>query len=288
MRPTPLALFAAVAALTACTPSRELEDVEGWYDSGTYAPVEEALAFTTEPYGLPAAGAPGLADVLAPALSFPSGFGTRIGASEAGGDGCGWTVDDALPVEITGVVTVLPRYYFKSDGCGRDDEKFYGSYFIEDDTGGIFVLRDTKVAWFDAGDTVTLRVRGTRVSYDQPMIYVHDVIAVDRTARPVRYVERQGPLGASDLNEVRRVTGTVVSEPDTFGEFSIRPDGGPGTCEAAGDSGCAVASLDSELNRRGVTFAPGDRVSVTGPVLFSYDVYKIILLRLGQIQRFED
>lgn len=285
MRPTSLAL---ATLLTACAPERELEDVASWFDDGTAEPVVEPLAFTDEPYGLPAGDNPGMAELLAPALEFPRGFGTRVGSSETGGAACGWTIDDALPVEITGVVTVLPRYYFKSNGCTNDDEKFYGSYFIEDDTGGMFVLGDTKVAWFDAGDTVTLRVRGTRVSFDQPMIYIHDVVSVDRTARPVRYEVSEGGLGEADLNQVRRITGTVVTEPDTFGEFSLLPDGSDGPCEEAGDRGCAVASIDSELNRRGVTFTPGERVTVTGPVLYSYSVYKIILMRLGQIERHTD
>jgi hypothetical protein len=54
------------------------------------------------------------------------------------------------------------------------------------------------------------------------MIYVHDVVEVDRTARPISYEVRQAPFGAGDVGQVRRITGTVASLPDTFGEFYLQ------------------------------------------------------------------
>jgi hypothetical protein len=272
-------------ALSACA-QLEPEDPSGWFDEGDPYEVAEPVLFTDEPYGLPAGGAPGIADQLEGAFSFPRGFGTRIAAADQTTTTCSnWIYDEELPVDITGVVTILPKYYFKSDGCTSDDEKFYGSYFLEDDTGGVFVLGDTRISRFDAGDTVTIRVRGARRSFDQDMIYVHDVLEVDRTARPISYEVRQAPFGAGDVGQVRRITGTVASLPDTFGEFYLQPDDAAGTCNAATGSGCAVISLDVELNRRGVAFAPGERVMFTGPILYAYSTYKLIVMRLGQLER---
>lgn len=272
--------------LAACSERDDFDVPDGWFDVGDNYDVQEPLAFTEEPYGFPEAGDGGIAERLSPAFTFPRDFGTRIATGDApvGATCNGWTFDDTLPVEVTGVVTLLPRYYFKTDGCDADDEKYYGSYFIEDDTGGMFVLGDSKVAHFDMGDTVTIRVRGVRRSFGQNMVYVHEVLAADRTARPIRYVERSAPLGDDDINHVRRITGTVVTAPDTFGEFFVQPDGSPVTCQASG-ADCAAVAIDSELNRRGITVAPGDRITVTGPVLFSYDIYKILVMRVGQLER---
>lgn len=274
-------------SLVACT-GRAPEDPDDWFDPGEVYDVTEPVTFTDEPYGLPEGGDPGIAELLGPALTFARGFGTRIAASDLTDDAAacsGWEYDDSLPVEVTGVVTILPKYYFKSNGCGNDDEKFYGSYFIEDDTGGMFVLADSRVAKFDQGDIVTIGVRGTRRSFGQDMVYVHDVLDVQRVGVPVRYVVKQAPFGDPDINEVRRVTGTVVTDPDTFGEFRVDPDDNPSTCNPGTGIGCAVVGLDIELNRRGITFAVGERVTFTGPILYSYNTYKLIVMRLGQIER---
>ncbi len=276
----------ALAALVGCADVRTAEDPSSWYDSGLDISVEEAMAFTDAPYGLPADGAPSMASQLEAPLTFPRGFGTRIDAATTPPADCGWETSDTLPVEITGVVTVLPKIYFKTDGCGRDDEKYYASYFIEDDTRGVFVLADAKGVSFDAGDTVTLSVRSVRRSYDLDMVYKADVLAVDRTARPIHYRELSAPPGLDDIGQTVRVTGTVVSDPDTFGEFSLAIDGGP-ACDGPGGAGCAIGGLDVELTRRGITVTPGERVTLTGPVLYSYSTFKILALRKPQLLRLD-
>ena len=43
-------------------------------------------------------------------------------------------------------------------------------------------------------------------------------------------------------------------------------------------------SLDQELSRRGIEFPVGTRIRATGPVLFSFDEYTIIVMRVGQIE----
>ena len=66
---------------------------------------------------------------------------------------------ESLPMTVEGIVTTYPRYFQKKLVCG-EDERFYGSYFLQDSTGGILVLRDSRIANFTFGDRVRLKVRG--------------------------------------------------------------------------------------------------------------------------------
>lgn len=284
----PFAPFVVLTLTAACGTSSDPEAWEDWYDPGVVYDVEEPVAFTSEPYGLPANDASGIADLLDAGFNFPRDFGTNLAAAEvpdAGLSCSDWYASDDLPFEITGVVTVHPRFYFKTNGCGTDDEKYYGSYFLEDDTGGVFVLGDSKVAHFDMGDTVTIRVRGTRRSFGLNMVYVHDVLDVQRTQRPIAYEVKQAPFGDADIGEVRRVTGTIARSADNFGEVLLAPDGNPTPCTETSTAGCALIAVDVELQRRGISFTPGERVTVTGPVLYSYSAYSLVLSRVGQIER---
>ena len=95
-----------------------------------------------------------------------------------------------LPFEVEGIVTLHPRWYFKTHGCDDGDEKFYGSFFIQDGTSGIFVLGDSKVAHFDMGARVKMKVRGVRTIYDLNVVYAHDITeVVDYGPVPVYYDE---------------------------------------------------------------------------------------------------
>jgi hypothetical protein len=276
--------------LVACSASSGPEDWQDWYDPGAAYEVEEPVEFTDADYGLPVDDAPGIGDLLEDAFSFPRGYGTNLAAEEFPEDGMAcadWYASDDLPFEITGVVTVHPRFYFKTNGCGQDDEKYYGSYFLEDDTGGVFVLGDSKVAHFDMGDTVTLRVRGTRRSFGLDMIYVHEVVEVQRTHRAISYEVADAPFGADDMGEVRRITGTIVRGADNFGEVLLAPDGHNTPCTEANLAGCALLGLDVELSRRGISFEVGERVTATGPILYSYSAYSLVLSRVGQIERLQ-
>jgi hypothetical protein len=267
-----------VLAGTACTAARGPEDPAGWYDSGVEYGVQEPVAFTSDPYdldggigALDAAVLPVTSDDLlyAPDEALPSGSGCPLAlATEPAAEA--WTV--------TGVVTVHPRFYFKTSGCSYDsDEKYSGSYFIEDDTGGFFVLGDSKVAHFDVGDTVEMKVRAVRTNFDLDMVYAHDIVSVERTARAVRYREATDALGADDVARVVRVEGVVTREKDTFGEVLVESDDG---IEYS-------VGLDVELNRRGVDLPLGTRLRATGPVLLSYDIYSIVIMRIGQLEILE-
>ncbi|MCB9795871.1 MAG: hypothetical protein H6741_24505 [Alphaproteobacteria bacterium] len=261
-------------SLLACTPLNEApEDWTAWFDTGVNVDVEEHIDFVEgDCYGFPAEGDDGLADFID--RHYPAD-GTLFGEESQIPAGCDFGVDPELPEEIEAVVTLHPRYYFKTSGCSvLSDEKYYGSYFIADDSGGLFVLGDSKVAHFDVGDRVRMRVRGVRTLFGLNLIYAHDILEVDRQGGPVCFERAEGSLDDSDVGEVRRVEGEVVSEADTFGEFSVRDDAGI----------THVIGLDAELNRRGLRFEPGTRLRATGPVLLSYDTYKIVIMNIGQLE----
>lgn len=278
-------------ALAACSAPRGAEDPTDWYDVGSPYDPEEPVAFTTEPYGLPAAGAPGIAALLYPL--FPTPFGNVVAASAVpDGAPCGgWPTTASLPVEVTGVVTILPQFYVKSSGC-TGDEKFYTSYFIEDDSGGVMVLGNSRAASFDAGDVVTLRVDSLQTSYDNRMIYGHEILDVQRVGRPIHYEVKQAPFEVGDIGRVKRVTGTVVQSPDGFGTFYLHPDGQAAPCvppatEDEEPAGCAVLTLSTELNRRPIEIDVGERLVATGPIAQSFG-NKLIITRLGQLERLDD
>lgn len=252
-----------------------------WYEEGTPYDVLEPVAFTDTPYAFPEVG-PGIAD-----LPIPADFETAFAPEDAPPRGCAdWVTDPGLPMEFEGLVTIHPRFYFKAPGClpPRDDdpdadsdEKFYGSYFIEDATGGVFVLGDSKVAHFDMGDRVRIRVRAVRNRFDLVAVAVHDIVEVIRGPEPIHYEETVEAFGSDDVARVKRVTGTVVTDPDTFGEFLVE-----------GDDGTRWAvSLDVELNRRGIRYPMGTRLQATGPIMYSFSAYSMVIMRVGQISVLE-
>ncbi len=305
-----------VATLGACADRAPAETWEDWYTPGEGTDVTEPVAFTEDPYDLPESGSGGIRGLRTALLTqvfdndgpifaaqdFPADA-TACGFWEPELDPADTDVVGTLPAEITGYVTSHPRVYRKIEGCAPDgaqsDEKYYGSYFLEDRTGGIFVLRDSKVAPFDIGARVTLRVRAVRRRFGVDMVYVHDLVEAEPGPFPLSYAPVTRPLTADDQSTVVRFTGTVVTEPTTFGETLLTIDGYTGgTC--APDTRdtrahCAVIQLDQEITRRGVTLAPGERVTVTGPVASSpfFDAIGVInfygpyITRVGQITRLD-
>jgi hypothetical protein len=261
------------------------------------------VAFTDEPYPPVPEGVLPIAELRATRLDASGdNDGPRIAAADwhDGVARCAfWEQADDLPVTVEGVVTAHPRVYRKIEGCDAD-EKYYGSYWLEDASGGIFVLRDSKVATFTLGARVRLNVRGVRRRYAEDMIYVAAAEVVDPGPIPLHFevVERR-VLEAGDVGRVARIQGTVVGAPSTFGEVLLQPDDLPGQCapdDAFTRASCLVVELDTELNRRGVTFEPGDRLQVTAPVapatFFSPSgistFYGVYVTRLGQIERLDD
>ncbi len=285
-------------------------------------------------YGLPAKGQASLADLIAvfPAQGIgpddPDMFIAK-GVQEPGDSCRGGTpaVAPALPMTVEAVVTLYPRAYLKLAVCGHD-ERFYGSYTVEDDTGGLVVLRDSRVAQFTFGDRVRLTVTGLMLTYgpdpDTRAVLIASVDSVEKTAGdPVLFERTHEAFAIPHVGRVHRVEGYVVSAPsnDNFNKLvlSDRPLAAAGAspdrvpeerlncalvCEAACDQGacgavpdlcgpictnlctaapagefippaslpiCWVVGLSAELGRRGLTYAYGEKLQVTGPVVHQYD-----------------
>lgn len=278
-----LCLMSLLAA-SACT-TRGAEDWREWYDDGELYDVAEPLRFTAENYDFPVDDEDGIGALSDKAFDFPRNFGTNLAAeafTDAFSDCENWNTTTELPKQITGIVTLHPNFYFKTNGCTLNDEKYYVSYFIQDRTGGMFVLGDGRVAPFDAGDRVTLNVTSVRRSFGLDMIYGAEIVDFERSAEPI-YFEPVDDLGDADMNLVRRVEGTVVTAPDNFGEFWLNPDGGD--CTSESNRGCLVAQLGLDIQRRPLEIAVGERLALTGPVLYSYSTYSVAITRVGQIER---
>lgn len=270
--------------LTACMEPHPAEDPSGWFDEGVEADVEEAITFTTTPYDFPSNPSSGIAALKQAVFPAPRDA-IVFGPDDAWPTNrCGQRTDNDLPAVVEGVVTLHPRYYFKVDGCDRgSDEKFYGSFFVQDSTGGVFVLGDTKTAHFTTGDRVKLRVRAAQTSFDLDRVYAYDLVEVQRVAQPVYYQNQTTPLGIPDIGLVKRITGEVVREMDTFGEVPIRVSGSSAPCEAEDTSGCFFLAIDSDLSRRGVNLPVGTRLEATGPVIYSYSQFAVVIMKRGQL-----
>lgn len=283
-------VFIGLTGMTACVGAREAaENPQDWFDNGSQVAVDEFVEFTDVNYDIAEGdGIRGLKDAVFPVTAGSVGrdtlvFGTDDGSAEA--DGCAIQTNRELPYIIEGIATAHPRFYFKSSGCEWDsEEKYFGSFFIQDETGGQMVLGDTKVAKFDMGDRVRILVRGVKTSFDLDMVYSYDLLDIVEREQPIYYEEVDRAFGCDleepvdwdecDIGRVKRVTGTVVTDKDTFGEFAI--EGDDGTRWSIG--------LDVELNRRGLDYPIGTRITATGPVLFSFSAYSLVVMRKGQIQ----
>lgn len=297
-------MIALMLGTMACDSQRLREDWTAWYDPGSDLDVQEPIAFTDQPYTF--TGPTALAD-----LPRPETWATWFAETDPPATVCAdWQTIDGLPVEVTGVVTLHPRQYIKVSGCRPEgdivvdsDEKYYGSYFIQDGSDGFFVLGDSKVARFDMGDRVSLRVRAVKDVDGFPMISAHDVTEVVRGPEPIAYQTVTGrSLGEVDVSKVVRVEGIVGGPMGQFGEIYLctgpDPDlttqniGGdliPRCFTGGGDEAPAyLISVDVELQRRGVTLPVGDRFAITGPVMLSFDQYQVNVMRVGQMERLAD
>lgn len=285
------------AGLSACADAGGPLDPEKTYDQGATAEVEEPIGFTDQQYDFTGDTAiadlrSSFVDAINPSDRFSYGIGADalypIGDERKDSYDCDFDPTNpyqspikqvpGLPATIEGVVTLHPRYFQKMTVCG-EDQRYYGSFFLQDGTDGILVLHDSRVADFTFGNRVKLRVRGMVKAYDTYAVLAYDqdeVIEPD-TKYDVYYetvTDRQ--LGLDDAGKVRRVSGEIVSEPTNanFNEMHVQ-----------GDSGTEwVISLDRELGLRGIGLKNGMRVQITGPVINSYNQNVILVASLGQIQ----
>lgn len=260
-----VALLAAVAC-AACSPDlREESDLQGQFDDpGVQRPVSEPVRYVERragrAYGLPRAGQPGLGDLIAllPDEAVAAGE-SDIWAGPDDQPPCPdrtrVTVVDDLPMTVEAVVTIHPRQYLKVPICDQD-ERNYGSFVVEDDTGGIVVLRNSRVAEYSAGDRVKLTVRAMMFTFRDPSTRVVVSADVERLDPPdgepgiVLYERLAEPFSLADISETRRIEGWVMQSPSNvnFGQLILAsqpppalgddPDDGTAVCRETCPTRC--------------------------------------------------
>jgi hypothetical protein len=258
-----------------------LEPDQIWDNTVQESPVEEPIRYVRRAegvtYGLPRAGREGIADLLAlfPTETLgrtdPNIFSSAEMAEAA--DRCAdWSSQglSALPMEIEAVVTLHPRQYQKIPVCDQD-ERHYGTYTIEDDTGGLLVLRDSRVATFTYGDRVKLTVHAIMLTFggdlDTRAILVADVepttqkrerdpeTGADQIVREILYNRKATTFGTEDVAQVKQVEGYVLVPP-TNANFnamivSDKPFGRPDSASLQGERLQCVRNCEAELFRSG-------------------------------------
>lgn len=187
---------------------------------------------------------------------------------------------DELPAEIEGVVTLHPRYFENIDFCGSR-QNYQGTFIIQDETTGVHVFEDSRIADVDVGDRVRLKVRGFDTSFDTDSVIAFETLEVltERDDPVPVYYERldRGFELDEDLYEVRRIRGEVVEEAtnQNFGQMELESTEDPGVGW--------TASLDRELGNRDVGPDEGAIVELTGPVVDSFGL-ELIVATLGQME----
>lgn len=238
--------------LVACAEPRDEALIDEVFDDPVVQrPVSEPVRYLQRGgergYGLPREGQPGIADLIAvmPSESVEDGD-ADIWAAAGDEPACPDRVAtrDALPMTVEGVVTLHPRQYLKVPVCDQD-ERNYGSFVVEDDTGGIVVLRNSRVAEFSAGDRVRMTVRSTMFTFRNPSTRLVLAADVERLDPPtgargiVYYTPTRDQFSVDDVTVTRRIEGYVVQAPNNtnFGQLVLAsektpvppPDAGEGT-----------------------------------------------------------
>jgi hypothetical protein len=313
-----LAAVLIVTLLTGCgaetDPSTQAE-IDDRFGEGTTQYVQEYVKFIDTP--LTMQGETSINDVLTNliaddfvwyGMSPDSPFPQAQGCDERGNDVA--TVAE-LPTTIEGIVTLQPRYFQKINFCGSD-ERFYGSYFLEDKSGGILILKESRVEDFNMGDHVSLRVRGLMKYFDTKAVLVYDEEEVIEKDFGVPYRVLTGPITLDDVGRVGRVTGKVSGLPTNtnFNEMCLvglndtseepcakackanvdclsetctfaTTNALSGTCEREG--GYWLVSLDKEIGQRQPRIIEvGQKLEITGPVVNSFGL-KLLVSRFGQV-----
>lgn len=182
-----------------------------------------------------------------------------------------------LPAVIEGIVTLHPRYFIKPAICGSD-QRYYGSFMIQDATGGILIMRDSRISPFSFGDRVRLRVKGIMRYFDYSAVIAFDDIEVVETAEktPIYYKPVNGALDPADAGEVVRLVGRITSEStnNNFNELQM---------ESLDGEHVYLASLDRELGQRRPDLKVGYTIELTGPVINSFGL-RLLISSYGQIR----
>lgn len=294
-----------VSALSLCiasacgAPDEPAEDLDERYGSVSTTSTEEPVAFTSTPYDFE--GPTPLADLAAligagntwygvsPDIDYPvSGTCDEFGAEVQ-------TVPE-LPVTVEGIVTLHPRYFIKPAFCGSD-ERYYGSYFIEDASGGFMVFRDARIAPFTFGDRVRFEVHGLTKYFDTTAVNMMSDFEVVSRGNEVYFEDATDrELSTTDIGKTVRIRGEVVVPPTNynFNQMCLVPEGGdPSRCDPRCIAqvqcrGKLLVSVDREIGQRNpAPLEPGDLVEVTGPVINSFGL-QVLVMRIGQIHFVEE
>jgi hypothetical protein len=283
------AIMPAAFVISGCGEQQGPQDSTEYYGQPQHAEVEDPIGFTAQNYDF--TGETPIADIhamfdtseqvwygLSPMDPFPMGDERALDV-ECGDFGNEVAKVEDLPATIEGVATLHPRYFQKISVCGQD-QRYYGSFFLQDETDGILVLQDYRVTDFTFGQRVRLRVRGLVTSFGQPAVLISDQLEVveDREVQDIYYEKIERPFETADASKVRRIEGVVISEPTNanFNELILE-----------GDEGSVWGvSIDRELGNRGVNLHDGDRIQLTGPVINSYGL-NMLIASLGQIERLD-
>ncbi len=273
-------------------PTEDLSDRYG-VESTTFT--EEPVAFTSTPYDFEGP------DTIEQLLDTIGSGNTWYGVSSESDypvdgpcDPFGAEVEEVpeYPMQIEGIVTLHPRYFFKPAHCASD-ERYYGSYFVQDSTGGVMVLRDSRIAPFTFGDRIRMTVHGATKFFDTRAVNIATDVEVLSSGNEIYYEEPDdsGLLGLNDIGKVMRIRGEVVVPPTNFNfnQMCLIPEGGdPEKCDprCVGEPQCRgkiLVSVDREIGQRNpAPIEKGDVLEVTGPVINSFGL-QVLVMRIGQI-----
>lgn len=257
-----------VASVAGCASDQGGEPNADWSPTTggtTEEPIDEPLNFVrrdeSTSYGLPRDGMSSVADLIGllpegeidrtdPNVFTADGDGLNSPLCQSGGSR---TLAD-LPMVVEGVVTLHPRLYIKTEICGSD-ERFYGSFVLEDDTGGILVLRDGRVAPFKTGARIRMTVRGVAVTFgrdpDTRAVIIADFEELQAGTDSVLYTEQTGPFTSDDVGRTRRIEGVVLQSPtnDNFSSMLLADRSLPPATETFEPSAVCLELCSSDCNR---------------------------------------
>ena len=219
-------VWLAAMALLACSTETENRPTtaERWPETVEQRSVEEPVTFASRDtgalYGLPSGGNVSISDLInvlpsedvaRDAPKFYSSAAQTLTCTNGR-----TTTVDSLPMTVEGIVTIPGTYYIKVSVCDQE-EKFYGSFAIEDDTGGILVLRDSRVAQVQPGDRVRMTVHTLVIADNLGNINSRAILSYDLEKlpepSPVVFAERTDAFGVSDIGRTRRISGHILDYP---------------------------------------------------------------------------
>ena len=251
-RPFDYVILTTIAALfISCAPeSSNISPTERWPETGEQHEVTEPVPLVDraagQNYGLPRNGLQSIADLIDVLPEADIGRDEpKFYSSSAQGLMCtnGRTSQSAsLPMTIEGVITIPGTYYIKVSVCDQE-EKFYGSFVVEDDTGGIMVLRDSRVSQVQPGDVVRMTVHSMAVSDNLGRIDSRAILSYDLEIlgekRDVLYERTTDALGTEHVGRTMQVEGYTIEKPTNLNFSTMVLSNLPfGETDASGSSVC--------------------------------------------------